>query len=238
MSTEAPTPPERALWPLPLLAGPLPLAGTVVAYRLSITLGLVPECNPFIDGCVSISRAGRYGLPNILFRAFLLPAAVLQCLCWLLCPGWLRTVGADPSRWQRVLPALGVAVGVFLVLYGTFLGTEGHGYRWMRRYGVVFYFGFTCIGMLIVSDQIRSRLRGAKLERHIAAALLALCALLPLLGLSHVLLPLWWSDPKAGDVLENVTEWWAGAIFTVFFFVLAWAWRSTGFRLRLHSGNP
>ena len=78
---------------------------------------------------------------------------------------------------------------------------------------------------------------GATPQRTLWAALLALCALLPLLGLSHVLLPLWWSDPKAGDVLENVTEWWAGAIFTVFFFVLAWAWRSTGFRLRLYSGK-
>jgi hypothetical protein len=34
--------------------------------------------------------------------------------------------------------------------------------------------------------------------------------------------------------VENVTEWWAGAIFTAFFLVLAWAWRATGFGLQLH----
>jgi hypothetical protein len=55
------------------------------------------------------------------------------------------------------LPALGVAAGVFLVLYGTCLGTEGAGYRWMRRYGVVFYFRPTRIAMPIVSDQMRCR---------------------------------------------------------------------------------
>jgi hypothetical protein len=229
------TTPERALWPLPLMAGLLPLVATLIAYRLSIRLGLVPECNPFFEGCVSISRVARHDLPNILFRALLLPAAVLQSLCWLLCPGWLRTLGAPPDRWQRALPVLGVAVGVFMVLYGTFLGTEGAGYRWMRRHGVVFYFGLTCICMLVVGDQMWRRLRGGKLERRIATALLALCALLPLLGLAHLLLPLWWPEPAATDALENVTEWWAGAIFTVFFVVLAWAWRSTGFRLRLHS---
>jgi hypothetical protein len=217
------------------MAGLLPLVATVIAYRLSIRLGLVPECNPFFEGCVSISRVARHDLPNILFRALLLPAAVLQSLCWLLCPGWLRTLGAPPDRWQQALPVLGVAVGVFMVLYGTFLGTEGAGYRWMRRHGVVFYFGLTCICMLVVGDQMRRRLRGGKLERRIATALLALCALLPLLGLAHLLLPLWWPEPAATDALENVTEWWAGAIFTVFFVVLAWAWRSTGFRLRLHS---
>lgn len=233
MGALQPTRAGGALWPLPLLAGLLPLVGTVVAYRVSVRLGLVPDCNPFIDGCVSISRAARHDLPNILFRALLLPAAVLQAICWLLSPGWLRTLGAAPDPWQRALPVIGVAAGVFLVPYGTFLGTEGAGYRWMRRHGVVFYFGLTCIGMLIVSDQMRRRLQGKRLERRVGTALVALCALLPLLGLAHVLLPLWWSDPALKDALQNSTEWWAGAIFTVFFFTLAWAWRNSGFALQL-----
>ena len=110
----------------------------------------------------------------------LLPAAVLQAMCWMLCPAWLRTLGAPPDRWQRVLPALGVAAGVVLVLYGTFLGTEGEGYRWMRRYGVVFYFGLTAIGALVVSDQMLQQVARAsaraphRLRRvramHVAAA--------------------------------------------------------------------
>jgi len=230
MGAIAPTSADRALWPLPLLAGLLPLIATVVAYLMSIRLGLVPECNPFLEGCVSISRAARHDLPNLLFRALVLPAAVLQAICWVLCPDWLRTLDATPDRFQRALPALGVVAGVFLVLYGTFLGTEGEGYRWMRRNGVAFYFGLTCIGMLIVSDQIQRRLIGNWLERNLA---LALCAMLPLLGLAYVFLPLWWPAPLTKDALENITEWWGGAIFTAFFAILAWAWRRTGFTLRL-----
>jgi hypothetical protein len=237
MSAKASPKPERALWLLPLLAGLLPLLATVVAYRLSIRLGLVPECNPFVEGCVSISRAARHDLPNILFRAMLLPAAVLQSLCWLLCPAWLRTLGAPPTRWERLLPALGVAAGLFLVLYGSFLGTEGEGYRWMRRYGVVFYFGLTCICMLVVCGQMRAAPGGDGSHRQAATMQLALCALLPLLGLAHVLLPLWWPAPTLRDALENITEWWAGAIFTVFFVLLAWAWRRAGFRVSLLGGD-
>lgn len=235
MSVSLPTAIDRALWPLPLLAALLPLVATVVAYGLSVHLGLVPACNPFLEGCVSISRAARHDLPNILFRALLLPAAVLQTLCWMLCPAWLRTLGATPDRWQRALPALGVAAGVVLVVYGTFLGTEGEGYRWMRRYGLAFYFGLTCIGMLIVSDQMQRRLRGRQGERRLTLALLTLCAMLPLLGLVHALLPLWLPGPAAKDALQNITEWWAGAIFTAFFAVLAWAWRRTGFGAHLRS---
>jgi hypothetical protein len=224
----------RALWPLPLLAGLLPLVATLLAWRLSIAHGIVPDCNPFLDGCTSISRSARHGLANILFRALLLPAAVLQALVWLLCPAWLRSLADGPERALRWLPALGALAGVFLVLYGSFLGTEGEAYRWMRRYGIVLYFGFTCIGMLVVADQMHRRLHGEVFNRRISRALLALCAALPLLGLVHVLLPLAWGRGEAAkDAIENITEWWGGAIFTAFFLVLAWAWRGTAFGMRL-----
>ena len=228
---------ERALWPLALLAALLPVAATGIAYALSVRLELVPACNPFFDGCVSISRAGRHGLPNILFRAMLLPAAVLQAICWMLCPEWLRSLDAPPDRWQRMLPALGIGAGVVLVLYGTFLGTEGDGYRWMRRYGVVLYFGLTAIGALVVSDQMLRLVRERPRERRIAIALWAPCLMLPLLGLAHVLLPLAWAGPDAKNTIENITEWWGGAIFTAFFFGLAWAWRKTRFGALLRSGT-
>lgn len=207
-------------WPLALLAGLLPFIGTVVAYTLSVRLGLIESCNPFFDGCVSISRAARHDLPNHLFRALLLPAAALQALCWILCGAWLRTLGVTPTRKLRALPWVGVAAAVFLVLYGTFLGTEGETYRWMRRYGVVMYFAGTCIAMLIVSDAVRSR------------AVLALCAALPLLGLVSAFGPLFQVSEGQRNALQNSMEWFGGLIFTLFFFAIAWQWRVSRFELR------
>lgn len=230
-------PPAVALWWLPLLAGLLPLAATAVAFRLSLRLGLIPDCNPFLDGCVSISRAARHDLPNILFRALILPAAALQAACWLLCPGWLRSLGAARDAAQRALPWLGIGAGLFLVSYGTFLGTDGEGYRWMRRYGVMLYFALTCIGMLVVSDAMRRVVRADRRRRRVALALLAMCCALPLLGLAHALLPLALAGEVARDAVQNITEWWAGAAFTLFFFVLAWAWRATAFVAYLGTKN-
>lgn len=211
-----------------MLAGLLPLVATVMAFLLSVRLGLIPACNPFVDGCVSISRAARHDLPNILFRTLVLPAGVLQAWCWVLCPAWLRSIGAPRGRGLRTLPWLGAVAGICLVVYGSFLGTEGEGYRWMRRYGVAFYFGFTCIGMLITSGEMQRHLRGGQRTRQVTNTMLALCFALPLLGLVHVLLPLA-LPPDRHDALQNVTEWWAAAIFTLFFFVLAWAWQVTKF---------
>jgi hypothetical protein len=214
---------------VPLLAGLLPLVGTVVAYALSLRLGLIEGCNPFIDGCVSISRAARSGLPNHLFRALLLPDAALQALCWLLCGAWLRSLGAQRSRKLRVLPWIGCAAALFLVLYGTFLGTEGEAYRWMRRYGVALYFGGTCIAMLIVADGARHLARqGAR----VAGALVPLCLALPLLGLANALAPLLQADGATREALQNSTEWWGALVFTLFFAAVAWLWRATRFEIR------
>jgi len=71
---------SQALWLLPLIAGGLPAAAALAAWLLSMRLDLIPVCNPFFDGCVSISRAARHELPNHIFRACVLPAAALQAL--------------------------------------------------------------------------------------------------------------------------------------------------------------
>lgn len=223
---------ERGLWWLPLAAGALPFAGVAIAFPLAVAEGQFAGCNPLIEGCVSISRAARHGLPNILFRAFLLPAAVLQAAVWCLAPAWLRTL--DPAvRRLAWVPWLGIAAALFLVLYGTFLGTEGAGYRWMRRYGVIFYFGFTAILMLGVGGAVRRAVRtGADLGVW-PALLLASIIALPLAGVVNSLAPLVMTDAVALDRFENATEWWAGLAFSVFFALLALLWRRTGYSVRL-----
>ena len=169
------------LWPLALVAGLLPAVAALAAFALATQSGLVPACNPFIEGCVSISRAARHGLPNHLFRALVLPAAVLQALVWLAQAQALRATGA-PSlvRSATTLASLGVAAGIALVLYGSFLGTEGAAYRWLRRYGIVVYFGGTCLAMLVLGRALQRlhALGTIELPRAHERALLALGALL------------------------------------------------------------
>jgi hypothetical protein len=222
------------VWPLPFTAGLLPLAATVLAYALSIRLGIVEGCNPLFEGCTSISRAARQGLPNHLFRALVLPAAALQAICWILCGTWLRSVGAAPRPTLRALPVLGIAAAVFLVLYGTFLGVEGAAYRWMRRYGVVVYFGATCISMLIVSDAVH---RLAPSRSFSAKALIAFSVALPLLGLANAFAPLFGLDEAALAAVQNSAEWWGGLLFTLFFFALAWLWRRSRFAIGVSAGD-
>jgi hypothetical protein len=224
------------LWLLPLLAGLLPAIGVAIAFPLAVSEGQFPPCNPLIDGCVSISRAGRHGLPNTLFRAFLLPGAILQGITWWLCRPWLTAIGAPPARVQRWLPWLGLGVACFLVLYGAFLGTQG--FQSLRRVGVIFYFGCTCIGMVIVAGTVHRTAALTGHHRRAARWLLLLFLALPTVGLLNTLSPLAIADAVKLDHFENATEWWGAGIFTVFFVLLAALWRQTGYRARLTVERP
>jgi len=221
------------LWWLPLAAGLLPAAAAVIAFNVAAAQGQFPSCNPLFEGCVSVSHAARHDLPNIIFRALLLPGATLQAIVWLLSGPWLRCLGAPHDRLLKLLPWFGVTASFFLVLYGTFLGTEGPGYQWMRRYGVVIYFGFTCIAMLIVGGVVQRLTAATGTLRYAGAVLYALVAALPLLGLVNSTSSLYLHTEAAQDALGNITEWWGALVFTAFFVVLAWLWRRTHFTAAL-----
>ena len=233
----APAPPHAAiaLWPLPLLAGLLPALAALLAWGLATHLNLVPSCNPFFEGCVSISRAARHGLPNHVFRALVLPAAALQGLCWLITARWLlqrcASTGLRPGLGLRLLAALGLAAGVALVLYGAFLGTEGSVYRLLRQYGTVVYFGFTCLCLLIAGAAVQTLARGGvfQIGRVTLHAMSALSIALVLLGLVSVGVGAVGGDDLKYRV-ENITEWWAGLIFVLGFVALSTLWRRCGLR--------
>jgi hypothetical protein len=221
------------IWVLPLIAGLLPVIGALVAFNLSIRLELIPACNPLLNGCVSVSRAARHDLPNYIFRALLLPSAVLQGMTWLLCRDWLISLRAQDRIRLQLLPWLGMVAAIFLVCYGSFLGTEGSAYRWLRRYGTIVYFGFTYLCMLIASGEIRrlARATQALAKWRLDLALSGLCVFILLLGLSNVMLaPIFDADAK--NRIENVAEWWLGISFTLYFLVIAVLWRCTRFALQ------
>lgn len=223
------------LWPLPLVAGLLPAVAAPIAFAISVDQQLIPACNPFFEGCVSISRAARYGMANYVFRALVMPAAVLQALTWWLVAAWLLQLQVFTVRRAWCLGVTGVAAGLFLIVYASFLGTEGEIYRWLRRYGIVFYFGFTVIGMLLVAGGARARTW--QTARWAPATLLALCAALPALGLINAFAPLYLPRETAREMIQNITEWWAGAVFCVFFAVLARLWALTRFGARLQASD-
>jgi hypothetical protein len=217
--------PPRALplWPLPLLAGLLPAIAALLALAL-FTQESGSSCNPFIDDCVSISRMARHGLANQLFRALVLPAAVLQLLTWLAAARAFAAAGL--GRYDAlVLALLGFCASVSLVMYGSFLGSDGEVYRWLRRWGTLIYYGGTYFAMVMFARSSRGLHAAQRLDlpRSHGRAMLALLAFIAGICLFHAFAPL--VSAALEDRVENLTEWWGSVALTLIFFIVSSLWR-------------
>ncbi len=205
------------LWPLPLLCALLPLVAAHLAWWMSLRDGLVPACLPYLEGCISISRAAREGDGNALFRMLVLSSVALQALCWLAVGQFLGTLG---RRRGPVVAVLGLVAALFLALYATFLGTEGALYQLLRRYGVTVYFATTYLALLATLQALWQA------PRHPATRGLLVVALGMLaLGLATVATGLAVDDRALRHRIENVLEWHLGLWLTAMFLVLAWHFR-------------
>jgi hypothetical protein len=225
------------------LAGLLPILAAHAAYLLNIYAGTDLAagfiCMPYLDGCVSVSRAARSGPGLHLFRALMLPSAVLLLLSWEFIREWLRGLQACSRRRAMTISVLGVIGGFFLVFYATWLGTEGEWYRWLRRYGVIFYFGGTALAQLLLVWVLwpeRARLAGGRLAGPVVV-LTALVSLQWALGVFSAFKRLIFDDPQLIDRLENIIEWCYALPMATGFIVVAWMFSRTGFHARFHLGE-
>ncbi|WP_368563674.1 hypothetical protein [Pseudoxanthomonas sp. UTMC 1351] len=216
------------LWPLPLSIALLFLGAVHLAWWLSMQQGHIPACVPYWDGCTSISRAARHGLGNSLFRLAVLPCALLHGLNWWLARAWLRR----PERARDVVAdamlVLGALSALALAIYTTFLGTEGEIYRFLRRYGVVVYFGFGFLAQLLF---LRLARREGKLMAGIGSAMLAICVAMLALGLGNVIASLVLTDAVLKDHLENALEWQLGLLLVAWFVLQAVLWKRARFAM-------
>lgn len=120
---------------LPLWAAVLPLVTINICYLVSISLDHLPACIPYISGCTSVSSTGRLPPESLIFRAGMLPLAVVVLLVWRRCATFLELGGQSGVRLTSIR-LLGVAAALSLVLYTVTLGLAGNEYKILRRIGI------------------------------------------------------------------------------------------------------
>lgn len=145
---------------------------------------------------MSVSRGVRSGPGLWLFRILAVPSALFMILAWWRLPPSLRGVWA---------PRLGIIGAAFLVVYALTLGTDGELYRWMRRYGVVLYFGCTGLAQLLVARALSRAPH--PYARGAVVTYLALVATTWGIGVVSALKRRLIDDPALQDRLQNALEW-------------------------------
>ena len=207
------------LWPLPLAITGVFLVAVHLAYALSIRDGWVEACVPYLEGCVSISRAARHGVGNQVFRWLVIPCAGLHALVWWLAARWLAAPSSSgivtTMRWLGTVSACALAV------YALFLGTQGEVYAFLRRYGVTVYFGFGFLAqLLLLRVAARRHAIGVTLLRWMAG----ICVWMLLLGVANVIAGVALADDALRNRVENALEWQLGLLLVGWFALLALAW--------------
>ena len=201
------------------LAALIPLIAGNAAYLISASAEIVPWCFPDLDGCTSISRAARHGVANVVDRGMRLPYALLMVVYWLLVATWIRRLAPHHRRTPPSLRALGIVSSIFMALYLVFLGVDGEAYQWMRRYGIVVYFGTTVLAEIILTRALATQ---AGISPGLRRTFVLFCA--ALIGLGLACIPLKYVV-QGDDILFNAIEWNYSLLMLLFFPLTGVAWR-------------
>lgn len=219
-------PAQRIAWAAFLL----PFCAVHACFLIAVAQGHIPLCNPYWDGCTSISRAGRSGDAIYLFRGLMLPFAALLLTYWWLAAGWLRSRRADTTGRIAVLQGLGSVGAGFLALYVSTLGEAGELANWMRRTGINLFFGLTVLALMLMTSLLQAPCRAS--VRACRSRLRALCGGMLLLGLASLPLQHFVDDRPA---LLNALEWQISLLLILALLCVAPAWRQDNLRLQIRA---
>lgn len=223
---------------LALLAAALPFFAVHLTWLVAASHGLVEWCNPYIDSCTSISATGRHPPASYVFRATMLPVAVVLALYWWCNYSWLRWLqpaGASARRLRWML-VLGLLACLGLVLYVTVLGESGVGWRFQRRAGTVLFFSFTFLSQLLLSAQLQAQAPRLPQVQGLARGMWWVCCLLLALGALTVVLQVW--DDQLYKSVEDAFEWVLSLLIQTNFLLGYLVWRRAGWQLQFVQPDP
>ncbi len=216
---------------VPLVVALLPLAAIHLCYLLAAYLGHVPWCLPYVDSCTSISATGRQGPESHVFRATIMPSAVLMLVYWVLVHEWFKTLGNRMAAVRRIMLGLGLVASLGMIVYAAVLGEFGDGYRLQRRIGVTLFYAFTVLAQLLMAIQVEAvaRVRPTLIPLRISRALLVVSAATILVILAGLL---FWAFFEHYSRIEDAFAWWVTLLVLLQPLVAYFAWKESGFEAR------
>ena len=211
---------------LPFIVGVVPIITVVIAYLLSTTAGYIPACNPLLEGCTTVSSAGRYGAAYFVFKAGMIPSAILLGWFWPLCRRWVLAMGITDSTGLRAMAWLGSISAAFLILYSGALGSQGDLYSLMRRFGVTIYFSFSLLAQVLLLNRLWAERKAGRLALpdYITTGMYTVTLLM--FGMALYSIPLGELIPDPEDRAINIIEWNFALLLSGWYLFPWFAWRA------------
>ena len=209
----------------------LPLLATNAVYLLSAYEGNVPWCNPYFDGCTTISQAARSGNSIYIYRATMIANAVLLIWFWIYTKQWLTQILGEATKLSNTILWLGIIGALFLMVYIDFLGTTGEINRFMRRYGIMIFFTFTPLAQVLVLKlhyKALSLNKSVNLKRSTLQFQLSVLLIMSVIGVISIILDV--AQLKTYET-ENIVEWTFAFLLNMYFAGMVLIWRDYRYHL-------
>ena len=210
---------------LAILVVILPLLASNGAYLLSASEGFIPWCMPYIDGCTTISRAGRSGNTIFFYRAVVFTYSVLLMLFWLYSKNWLELLHGHTTNIARIIFWLGFTGSIALLIYIDFLGTTGEINHFMRSTGAILYFTLTPLAQSLMLYQhyriFRNKPEVSIKPKVLGYQLIILVSML-MIGLISIFLVV--TDNITYEI-ENIVEWNFSLLVNLYFAGMNLMWK-------------
>ena len=200
---------------LPLMVGVLPIVAINISYLVAASEGYVPWCIPYWDSCTSISATGREGTAFFIFKATMIPLAVLLMWYWICATRILTRLG---NTGHSIL-VVGLIGAFFMIIYVIALGSAGYTFRLQRRIGIIIYFTFTYLAQLLFTY----RCGKLDLVDSTRTMQLTICCAVLAIGLLTLFLDL---TIENYDDYEDAFEWIISLLLQSYFIVTHWSWKN------------
>jgi hypothetical protein len=203
----------------------LPLLASNGAYLLSANAGLISWCIPYIDGCTTISQAGRSGDTIFYYRALVFPYSVLLMLFWVYSKKWLDYLHGYTTKSAQIILWLGVVGSIALLVYIDFLGTEGEVNRLMRRIGAMLYFILIPLAQSLLLYQHYKILRikpDVSIKPTVLQFQLSIILLMLIIVVTSAFLVMTGNDASE---MENIVEWNFSLLVNLYFAGMVLIWK-------------
>ena len=217
---------------LAILITLIPLFAFNGAYLHSAYAEIIPWCYPYIDGCTTISGAARSGNALFWFRGVMITHGVLLVAFWFYVQQWLDMLYGESRNIARTIAWMGIIGALFLIVYVDFLGSSGEINRFMRRFGILFFFTLTPLAQLLLLNQHFKLIRTGLLDSSNLGVLryqLILLLMMLLIGLVSVYLDL--MQIKTYES-ENIVEWNYTLLLTLYFAGMIFIWKDFKYYLK------
>ena len=226
------------LYLIPHLMATLTFVAINVCFVMAASSGHIPWCFPYLEGCVSISKASRHAPEVQIYSIAIMTSAVLMVGYWVLCGSWLRQLyndfdptGSQSQRKSRrwVFVYVGIIASVGLAVNAALIGDSEGVFNDIRREGVRVFFIGSVLAQCMFALKLNKLVKQNNLHQlnKMNNLKIALCAGQLMFAILFAFIAPFFNHSKN---IENIAEWNIVLLMLIFFVSTGISWKQTRFQ--------